>query len=425
LAVFNPCTPIQGASQAAGQAHPKETLTSEILVFSFWEESTNLQFDPNFPTQMLVVNSASDNVGILDTTTDEELATIPVGTTPEQNAFDTELPQAVVTNLGSDNVTLVNTETASTAFVPVGDAPTDVVFNIQTSSNASPVLQEVLGNPQPDSFQSGIGVISGFVCDASQILIEFNGTATFEAAYGTSRGDTQDICGDSNNGFSLLFNWNLLGNGTHTVRALADSVEFANVTITVTTLGAEFRTDLSGTVPVPDFPMPGQTTNLRWQQGQQNFVIFSGAGGGGGSTGDAQRMLENPPPGSFQSGVSVISGFVCTANQILIEFDGAASFEAAYGTSRGDTASVCGGDANNGFSLLFNWNLLGNGVHTVRAFADGVMFAEVTITVTTLGGEFLTGLSGAVTVPDFPEAGQTTSLRWQQSQQNFVIDGLF
>ena len=100
------------------------------------------------------------------------------------------------------------------------------------------------------------------------------------------------------------------------------------------------------------------------------------------------------------------------------------SFEAAYGTSRGDTAGVCG-DANNGYSLLFNWNLLGNGMHTVRAFADGVMFAEVTITVTTLGGEFRTGLSGNVTVPDFPQAGQTTSLRWQQSQQNFVIDGLF
>ena len=228
--------------------------------------------------------------GSCDITTDQELATIPVGTTPEQNAFDTELPQTVVTNFGSGNVTLVNTEDASTAFVPVGDAPVDVVFNIQTSTSEPPGPQGGLENPQPDSFQSGIGAISGFVCNATQILIEFNGSATFEAAYGTSRGDTESVCGDSNNGFSLLFNWNLLGNGTHTVRALANGVEFANVTITVTTLGTEFRTDLSQTVPVPNFPMPGQTTNLRWQQGQQNFVIFSGSGGGG-SSGDARRRI--------------------------------------------------------------------------------------------------------------------------------------
>jgi hypothetical protein len=36
----------------------------------------------------------------------------------------------------------------------------------------------VLENPQPDSFQSGIGVISGFVCTATLIEIGFDGTAT-------------------------------------------------------------------------------------------------------------------------------------------------------------------------------------------------------------------------------------------------------
>ena len=84
------------------------------------------------------------------------------------------------------------------------------------------------------------------------------------------------------------------------------------------------------------------------------------------------------------------------------------------------------GDTNNGFSLLFNWNLLGEGRHTVRAFADGVAFAAGTITVTTLGlGEFPTGLSGTFPLADFPQAGSTTSIRWQQSLQNFVIDGVF
>ena len=86
-----------------------------------------------------------------------------------------------------------------------------------------------------------------------------------------------------------------------------------------------------------------------------------------------------------------------------------------------DTAGVCL-DANNGFCLLFNWNLLGDGPHTVRAFADGVMFAEADITVTTLGlGEFPVGLSGTFPLMGFPAQGQATTVEWQQSQQNFVI----
>src|SRR5436309_2844078 len=99
--------------------------------------------------------------------------------------------------------------------------------------------QATLENPQPHSAQSGIGVISGWACHATRIEIEIDGAKT-QAAYGTSREDTRPVCGDANNGFGLLFNWNLLSNGTHRVRALVDGQEFANATVTVTTVGAEF-----------------------------------------------------------------------------------------------------------------------------------------------------------------------------------------
>ena len=53
------------------------------------------------------------------------------------------------------------------------------------------------------------------------------------------------------------------------------------------------------------------------------------------------------------------------------------------------------GDDNNGFSLPFNWNLIGDGMHTVRALADGVEFGRSSVMVSSLGlGEFVTGLSG-------------------------------
>ena len=278
-----------------------------------------------------------------------------------------------------------------------------------------------LENPQPNSFQSGIGIISGWVCAAGTIAIVFNGGPPVQAAYGTSRGDTQRVCGDSDNGFGLLFNWNLLGDGTHTVQALADGVEFASVSITVTTLGAEFVQDARGEVTVPDFPDAGSAVVLRWQEAQQNFVITAGGPARrGGTSGRPPRVLESPPPGSFQSGIGIISGWVCDARRIEVTFDGGPPVEAAYGTSRGDTQGACG-DTNNGFGLPFNWNLLGDGTHTVRVLADGVEFARVTVTVTTLGAEFVQGARGEATVPAFPEVGTAVVLRWQEAQQNFVI----
>ena len=73
-------------------------------------------------------------------------------------------------------------------------------------------VQGTLENPGADSFQSGVGVLSGWVCEAAVVEIELNGIPQ-EAAYGTERLDTASVCDDTDNGFGLLFNWNLLGDG--------------------------------------------------------------------------------------------------------------------------------------------------------------------------------------------------------------------
>ena len=134
-----------------------------------------------------------------------------------------------------------------------------------TESGTQSCGRRLLENPQPESSQSGIGVISGWVCEAEEITIEFEHSETgavssTTAGYGTSRGDTMDVCGDDNNGFSLLFNWNLLGDGMHTVRALADDVEFGRSSVMVSSLGlGEFVTGLSGDVSrCVDFPSHGR-----------------------------------------------------------------------------------------------------------------------------------------------------------------------
>ena len=133
-----------------------------------------------------------------------------------------------------------------------------------------------LENPGANSFQSGIGLISGWTCDADEVEIVLNGEPQ-EAAYGTARLDTEAVCGDTDNGFGLLFNWNLLGDGEHEVVALVDGVELDRATVTVTTLGTEFLRDVTGTCTAADFPTGDETVTLAWQQTQQNFVIVDGA----------------------------------------------------------------------------------------------------------------------------------------------------
>ena len=282
-------------------------------------------------------------------------------------------------------------------------------------------LPGYLENPGAASFQSGIGVISGWVCAAEAVEIVLNGEPQ-EAAYGTARLDTAGVCGDSDNGFGLLFNWNLLEDGEHEVVALVDGVELDRATVTVTTLGAEFLQDVTGTCTAADFPTMDETVTLAWQQTQQNFVIAEGAAPAGttnraGTPGVG--YLENPGPNSFQSGIGVLSGWACEGEEVVIELNGQPQ-PAAYGTERLDTLAACG-DTANGFGLLFNWNLLGEGEHEVVAFVDGEELGRATVRVTTLGVEFLRDVEGECTVEDFPMLGETVTLEWQQNSQNFVI----
>ena len=279
-----------------------------------------------------------------------------------------------------------------------------------------------LGNPQPHSFQSGVGVISGWACHAQEIVIELN-DVPYRAGYGTTRPDTQERCGDADNGFSLLWNWNNLGAGTHTVRALIDGVEFANTTVRVTTFGEQFLRGASGTFNLPNFPASGDTTGVQWDEALQNFVITDGGPTGGGGynrVAGIEAILGNPSLGSAQSGVSAISGWACEAEEIIIELNGVPLPGGLRHDQAGYPRSVCG-DTDNGFSLLWNWNNLGPGTHTVRALIDGVEFANTTVRVTTFGEPFLRGVSGTFPIPDFPRPGENKRLRWEQSLQNFVI----
>ena len=300
-------------------------------------------------------------------------------------------------------------------------AVTGVGSSVGAYTLRSTLVAGWLDNPRPASHQSGISVLSGWLCAADSVVFEVNDTLELEAAYGTDRPDTADQCDETDTGFGLLFNWNRLGDGEHTVTLVVDDIALETFPITVTTLGEEFRTELSGSATLTDFPTEGETARLVWQEALQNFALASGQGGGSGTHRDPdQAVLENPQPGSYQSGISVLSGWACEAETVVLEVDGALLLPAGYGTERTDTVGKCG-DTDNGFGVLFNWNRLGDGKHTVRLLVDGEEWATATFTVTTLGEETLRGLNRTAEVADFPSAGETVTVEWQEAQQNFVI----
>lgn len=134
-----------------------------------------------------------------------------------------------------------------------------------------------LENPSNNLFYSGIGVISGWKCEANgELTVRFNGGEPISLVYGSERPDVLEVraCASADVGFVAIWNWANLGDGTHTAVVYDNGVEFARSTFKVATLGlGPFVPGLSGRFRARDFPDPGVNVLLRWNQNVQGFVI--------------------------------------------------------------------------------------------------------------------------------------------------------
>ena len=161
---------------------------------------------------------------------------------------------------------------------------------------------------------SGIGVISGWKCEAEgDITIRLNDGDPIPATYGLPRTDTSGTCdNDGNNGFFSYWNWGNLGDGEHTVVAYDNGEEFAESTFTVTTPGTGFLRGASKEITVEDFPNPGDTTVLEWNEGTQHFEIVDFMG-----SGDLGECVEGLTlhPGERCSGSLLAIDFIVSVNE--------------------------------------------------------------------------------------------------------------
>jgi len=168
---------------------------------------------------------------------------------------------------------------------------------------------------------SGVSVISGWKCEAEgDLTIVFNDDGKhIPLLYGTERTDVRmnGSCLENdhdNVGFVAIQNWGNLGDGEHTAVAYDNGVKFAESTFTVTTPGAGFLRGASKQVTVDDFPNPGDTTVLEWNQGTQHFEIVDFMGSEPIDLGECVEGLKLHP-GEMCSGSLLGIDFIVSVNE--------------------------------------------------------------------------------------------------------------
>ena len=168
-----------------------------------------------------------------------------------------------------------------------------------------------LGVPGDGAKLSGVSVISGWKCEAEgDLTIVFNDDGThIPLLYGTERPDVLNAgaCDSADVGFVAIWNWGNLGDGEHTAIAYDDGVEFARSTFTVMTPGTDFLRGASKRVTVDDFPNPGDTTVLEWNEGTQHFEIVDFMGSEPIDLGECVEGL-TLHPGEMCSGSLMVFG---------------------------------------------------------------------------------------------------------------------
>lgn len=133
--------------------------------------------------------------------------------------------------------------------------------------------------PISNEVVSGIGVIRGWACRDEPVLIgqisfQIDGNPRAVIPHGSSRGDTQEVCGGHiNNGYGAIINWNRFGDGNHTFALFIDGEEKLSRDFVVSGTGENFLKDLEAEYQLNDFPSPGDMTTVRWSEAAQNFII--------------------------------------------------------------------------------------------------------------------------------------------------------
>ena len=204
----------------------------------------------------------------------------------------------------------------------------------------------VLGTPNKGSTVSGVGVISGYHCNSKDITVYIDGNSIGKAGAGTTLLGTLGTCGQTETGYSLVYNFNNLAPGQHTISVTADGVTFDSGTFyTVQSGGVPWLAGVAAEATLDNFPTAGKRATLVWYQSYQNFVITKIEDMAGGT-------LPPPPPSTGGNTITLIPGV--TASFTYDEFYGSCQVTMTATNNTGQYIS--------GAAVLFN--VMVNGINT-------------------------------------------------------------
>lgn len=188
---------------------------------------------------------------------------------PCYTSYPIFLGELIAGKYSLDLIPLGGPNLSSDAF-PGGNSVT-ITFAVLTEDQAKKGVIEI---PAQDSFQSGVGLISGWSCVAESVEISIDGGTRIKVPSESPRGDVESVCSHPNAGFGLLMNYNTMSEGEHTVQLYAKSMPLGDLRkFKVVKPKGEFARGLVKQVTVADFPEPGKTTTLDWREGEQRFGI--------------------------------------------------------------------------------------------------------------------------------------------------------
>ena len=414
------------------------TFSDDVEITGSNNPSINIQIGGNRRT---ATYSSTDDVD----DTDNVLTFVYQFTRRDSNTDNVVIPTGQI-NLNGSTITDVNQSRTVILDHPDYEPPDDddeppddddepPTTNTCDPSDLDPTAFH-LENPANNSTKSGIHVISGWACEANTIKAYFdnNKNNKIQLLYGVSRLDTKCRCGDINNGFILLFNYNLLNDGQHTVSLQINNKENALTRqFQVVTLGEEFvkGESASGEMTLNN----GTKVYFKWEESRQGFNIIGFNSKNSApepllETPEEEGLLEIPRDGSITSGIHIVSGWICDAKKdITIRLskwetdEEVGSIKALYRSEREDTRRVCG-DSRNGFVAIFNYNILEPGIYVADLFVGDQWQDSSRFQVVRMGRgprfEFVKNLRGEGTV-EMDVSGQIITLRWEEATQALEI----
>mgnify|MGYP006981150417 FL=1 len=144
--------------------------------------------------------------------------------------------------------------------VSVYEGPPDNLSSLFDEANLTGTFNLTIRDPNNNSLHkaptnnatvSGIGEISGWVCDANKVEAQMDDNNLFPIIYGTPMEDSETVCGDLNNGYTFPINWNNLGLGNHRLKIFVDDMQTTEVAFNVSAIESVSYDSTTRIVTIP------------------------------------------------------------------------------------------------------------------------------------------------------------------------------